>query len=421
MKLAIVLFCLAMALMISTPTMAAPGNEDMTQAKTLAQAQNAFAADLFAQVRQKEGNLFFSPYSIATAMSMTYLGAKGDTAAELAKGLHLNDLRPAKRDESASLPQTVMDDTAALHALLNTPDPEGMQLRVANALWGKANYPFNPDFIKQIKGSFDGNLTGVDFSKEEPARKLINDWVAEQTKDKIKDLIAKGVLTPDTRLVLTNAIYFKAAWEEQFKKEATKKEPFHLADGKDADAEMMKQNRFYALAELDGFKMLALPYKGHKASMLVLLPDKVDGLADVEKSLTAAKLAEWVGKLQHKRVNLSLPKFKSTSSFELSKELGALGIRKAFQAGGADFTGIANVPDEPLYIALVIHKAFVEVNEEGTEAAAATAVVMKAGSAMRPEEPVKFTADHPFLYIIRDDRTGDILFLGRLADPTQKE
>jgi serpin B len=152
--------------------------------------------------------------------------------------------------------------------------------------------------------------------------------------------------------------------------------------------------------------------------MLVLLPDKVDGLADVEKSLTAAKLAEWVGKLQHKKVDLSLPKFKSTCSFELSKELATLGIRKAFQAGAADFTGIANVPDEPLYIALVIHKAFVEVNEEGTEAAAATAVVMRAGAVMRPEEPVKFTADHPFLYIIRDDRTGDILFLGRLADPT---
>jgi serpin B len=182
---------------------------------------------------------------------------------------------------------------------------------------------------------------------------------------------------------------------------------------------MMKQTHFFGLAELEGFKLLVMPYKGGEASMLVLLPDKVDGLADLERSLSAEKLASWLEKSRSVRVALSIPKFKNTSALNLNNTLITLGMKKAFVFGQADFTGIANVPAEPLYIGLVIHKAFVDVNEEGTEAAAATAVGIRAHSAMRPAEPFPFVADHPFVYIIRSNRTGDILFMGRLTDPAE--
>jgi serpin B len=400
---------------------AGPAAEDNAAAKKLASAQNAFATDLYAQLRQDKGNLFFSPYSISSALGMTYVGAKGDTAGEMAKVLHLADLQPAEVDRSRPLSTLATEAYAEQHKLFNQPRKEGLELHVANALWGKPNYAFNQDFVKSVKANFDGDLQGADFANEPAARKTINDWVAGATKDKIKDLIGPGVLTPATRLVLTNAIYFKAAWATQFAKEATRKAKFHLAADKDAEVDMMNDTDHYSLAELDGFKMLTIPYKDNQASMLILLPEKVDGLGDLEKTLTAEKLAAWIDKSKSAYMELSMPKFKCTCKFELSGQLTAMGMKLAFQAGKADFTGIANVPDEPLFIGAVIHKAFVDVSEEGTEAAAATAVVMLAGSAMQtPPKPVLFTADHPFIYVIRDNRTGDILFLGRLADPTAK-
>jgi serpin B len=392
----------------------------LMDAKKLAQSENAFATDLYAQLRQQPGNFFFSPHSIATALSMTFVGARGETSTEMAKVLHLEDLHAENRGATLPLWRLVLERYAKQRKLLNEPLQDGLELHVANGLWAKANYPLNPEFVKAIKESFDGSLEPVDFRNEPAARKKINGWVSDQTRDKIRNLIGPGVLTPDTRLVLTNAIYFKAAWEEQFRKEATMNEKFHVSVNKDVDAETMKQTHFFSLAELEGFKLLVIPYKHNEASMLVLLPDKVDGLADLERSLTAEKLTSWVEKSKSVRVALSLPKFKNTSAFDLNNPLITLGMGKAFAVGQADFTGIANVPGEPLYIGLVIHKAFVDVNEEGTEAAAATAAAMRATAAMRPAEPVPFVADHPFVYIIRSNRTGDILFMGRLTDPTEQ-
>jgi serpin B len=389
------------------------------EAKKLAQSENAFATDLYAQLRQEPGNFFFSPHSIAAALSMTFVGARGETSAEMAKALHLENLHAENRDATLPLRRLVLERYAEQRKLLNEPLQDGLELHIANALWAKATYPLNSEFVRAIKESFGGSLEPVDFSNEPAARKKINGWVSDQTRDKIRDLIGPGVLTPATRLVLTNAIYFKAAWEEQFRKGATTKEKFHVSVSKDVDAEMMKQTHFFSLAELEGFKLLGIPYKHNEASMLVLLPDKVDGLADLERSLTAEKLTSWVEKSKSVRVALSLPKFKNISAFDLNDPLITLGMKKAFAADQADFTGIANVPGEPLYIGLVIHKAFVDVNEEGTEAAAATAAAMLAAAAMRPAEPVPFVADHPFVYIIRSNRTGDILFMGRLTDPTE--
>jgi serpin B len=388
-------------------------------AKKPAQSENAFATDLYAQLGRQPGNLFFSPHSIATALSMTLIGARGVTSAEMAKVLHLEDLHPEDRDATLPLRKLVLERYAKQRELLQEPRRDGLELHVANGLWAKADYPLNPDFIKAIKESFNGSLEPVDFGNEPATRKKINGWISDRTRDKIRNLIGPRVLTPETRLVLTNAIYFKAAWAERFRKEATTTEKFHVSVSKDVDAKMMKQTDFFSLAELEGFKLLAIPYQHNEASMLVLLPDKVDGLADLERSLTAAKLTSWVKKCTSVRVALSLPKFKTTSAFELNHPLMTLGMKKAFAVGQADLTGIANVPGEPLYIGLVIHKAFVDVNEQGTEAAAATAAAVPAGAAMRPAEPVPFVADHPFVYLIRSNRTGAILFMGRLADPTE--
>ena len=397
----------------------ASGSIDDIQAEKLAQSQNAFATDLYAQLHQNPGNLFFSPQSIATALSMTFIGSKGDTATEMAKVLHLQDLLSDNQNTTLALRSLVLEAYAKQWKLFNEPLQDGLELHLANGLWVKANYPLNSEFIKAITESFKGSLEPVDFSNETAARKKINGWVSDQTGEKIQNLIGPNAITPDTRLVLTNAIYFKAAWETQFRKEASRQEKFHVSLNKDVDAEMMKQTHFFGLAELEGFKLLVMPYKGGEASMLVLLPDKVDGLADLEKSLSAENLASWLEKSRSVRVALSFPKFKNTSALNLNNTLITLGMKKAFIVGQADFTGIANVPAEPLYIGLVMHKAFVDVNEEGTEAAAATAVNIRAGAVMRPAEPFPFVADHPFVYIIRSNRTGDILFMGRLTDPTE--
>jgi serpin B len=408
---------LLLVFLLATP---ASGSIDDIQAEKLAQSQNAFATDLYAQLNQHAGNLFFSPQSIATALSMTFIGAKGDTSTEMAKVLHLQDLRSDNQNTTLALRSLVLEAYAKQWKLFNEPLQDGLELHLANGLWVKANYPLNSEFIKAITESFKGSLEPVDFSNETAARKKINGWVSDQTSDKIQNLIGPNAITPDTRLVLTNAIYFKAAWETQFRKEASRQEKFHVSLNKDVDAEMMKQTHFFGLAELEGFKLLVIPYEGGEASMVVLLPDKVDGLADLEKSLSAEKLSSWLEKSRSVRVALSLPKFKNTSALNLNNTLITLGMKKAFVAGEADFTGIANVPGEPLYIGLVMHKAFVDVNEEGTEAAAATAVNIRAGAVMRPAEPFPFVADHPFVYIIRSNRTGDILFMGRLTDPTER-
>jgi serpin B len=290
------------------------------------------------------------------------------------------------------------------------------QLFVANALWGQKGIPFKPAFLATVKDSFGGGLNDVDFKgATEAARKTINDWVAAQTKDKIKDLIGENILSPDTVLVLTNAIYFKAAWMQPFREQLTKKAPFYLSADAKVDADMMNLWHEFDYAEAGGAKLLLLPYEGSELSMLVILPDKREGVAEVEKSLTVENLKAWTAKLKGENVHVSLPRFKTTISFDLGEKLQALGMKRAFNSKEADFSGMTSAT--PLFISKVLHKAFVDVNEAGTEAAAATAVVMTKGAA--PAKVVEFVADHPFLFLIRENATGCILFMGRVVDPTK--
>jgi serpin B len=376
------------------------------------QGANAFAVDLYRQLAaNQKGNLFCSPASVDTALAMTYAGAAGLTATQMAATLHY-DLEPAKLHRAF----------AGLIAALNTPAADfsgkpAYQLTLVNALWGQEGYPFAPAFTALVQKSYGAALNPVDFAGHaEQARQTINAWVARKTADKIQDLIGPGALDPQTtRLVLTNAVYFKSNWLTRFPKEATADGPFTTAAGATVSVPMMRlaESKFFGYAENDGLQIVELPYESDALSMLILLPRKSDGLAALEQKLTAANLAAWTGRLEQALVHVTLPRFKFAGQFELSQTLGALGMKDAF-ADRADFSGMTGA--EKLHISAVIHKAFVAVDEDGTEAAAATAIAM-AAMALPVGEPKNFVADHPFLFLIRHRATGCVLFLGRVENP----
>jgi serpin B len=359
-----------------------------------------FALDLYGKLSAEGGNLFVSPYSISTALAMTYAGARGETADQMAAVLHL----PPN-------PGRVHEAFAALKEL----GRGGDQLAVANRLWGQAGYHFLPEFLATTRESYGAELAEVDFARAEDARRRINGWVEEQTRGKIADLIRPGVLDPQTRLVLTNAIHFKGDWADPFPKAATRDAPFRLTPEESADVPLMNRRGSYRYFAGDGLKALELPYEGRDLAMLVLLPDEVGGLAALERELDEANLAKWVDGLKARDVDVALPRFRMASQLSLDETLKGLGMPLAFDRARADFSGMTT--QEELFIWAVVHKAFVDVNEEGTEAAAATAVVMAPRSAAVPRKPAVFRADHPFVFAIRDTKTGSILFLGRVVDP----
>jgi serpin B len=288
------------------------------------------------------------------------------------------------------------------------------ELNVANALWGQKGYGFLEDFLELIRTSYGGRLNEVDFIRAtETTRKTINTWVEKKTNNKIKNLIPKGVLDSMTRLVLTNAIYFKGNWARQFKEDRTKDAPFTLADGQKIDVAMMNQTAEFDYLETESFQALELPYVDNELSMIILLPKEFDGVYELEKTFTMENLSQWLGKLHRREVIVSVPKFKLTSQFSLASVLKSMGMNDAFSTN-ADFSGMSGKRD--LFISAVIHKAYVDVNEQGTEAAAATAVTMRLTSVGPVQTPV-FQADHPFLFLIRGNQSNSILFIGRLMHP----
>ena len=372
--------------------------------RNLVQGNNRFALELYAKLREKDGNLFFSPYSISTALGMTDAGARGNTAKQMAATLHFTQFQDMLHPVFGLVIKQINGDGK----------PRGYELYTANALWLQSDYHFLPGFRKLIKGNYGAELREVDFKgATEETRQTINAWVEKQTKDKIKELLKPGILDELTRLVLTNAIYFKGNWASQFKKEATRDEPFLVAADKKVNVPMMHQKADFKYFDTAKLQLLEMPYEGKDLSMVVLLPKEVDGLADLEKSLTMTKLQDWLDRLHKSEVEVALPKFQATSEFRLDKALIDMGMKDAFDIGKADFSGMSSSRD--LYIKAVVHKAFVDVNEEGTEAAAATAVVMVDPKGLRLTP--SFRADHPFLFLIRDTRYGSILFLGRVMNP----
>lgn len=376
----------------------------------LVAGNSAFAFDLYQALKEKDGNLFYSPYSISLALAMTYAGARGETERQMANTLrfllaqeHLHPtfnglgLEMARRGEGA-----------------RGKDGEGFRLNIVNAIWGQEGYEFLAEFLDILAENYGAGLRLLDFvGAPEISRLTINKWVSEQTEDRIQDLIPQGTIDVMTRLVLTNAIYFNAAWSKPFDDVMTGDGPFYLPAGDAVTVPMMRQTESFGYGEGEAYQALEMPYDGRELSMLVLLP-RAGAFEAFEKSLDAGQVETILHDLARRRVALTMPRFKFESGFMLKETLAALGMAHAF-SDDADFSGMDG--GRTVQISDVIHKAFVAVDEAGTEAAAATAVVMRAKSMPIMEEPLEVTVDRPFMFLIRDIATGSILFMGRVVDP----
>jgi serpin B len=373
----------------------------------LVEGNSAFAFELYRALKGEDGNLFYSPYSISLALAMTYVGARGETEEQMADALHFlldqSKLHPAFNWLDAEL--------ASRGEGAQGKDGEGFRLNIVNAIWGQKDYEFLSHFLDALAENYGAGLKILDFINEtEKSRVIINDWVTKQTEGRIPDLIPQGAIDALTRLVLTNAIYFNAAWEHQFEEEMTADGPFYLLEGGQVTVPLMTQTESFGYAEREGYQAVELLYDGGELSMVVLLPASGNFKA-FEEGLGAQQVTDIVNDLQRIEVALTMPQFEFDSEFSLAETLADMGMPIAF-SGEADFSGMTGYPD--LFISDVVHKAFVAVDEAGTEAAAATAVIMP--TAM-PEQPVDVTLDRPFIFLIRDIETGAILFVGRVVNP----
>ncbi|MFZ5858497.1 MAG: serpin family protein [Chloroflexota bacterium] len=371
--------------------------------QTLARGNNAFALDLYRQLRKADGNLFFAPFSISTALAMTYAGARGGTESQMTRVLHFE-----QTDESLHAA------FANLQAKLTEAEAQGgIKLKVANSLWPQIGYPFLAAFLDLTLKYYGVRITPVDYAGDtEGTRQIINAWVEEKTEKKIIELIPSGMLDALTRLALVNAIYFKGNWARKFDPKWTRRGDFWSPQGK-VYASMMIRTDEYPYAETESLQILELPYAGEALSMVILLPKEKDGLVALEDQLTPAYLDQATAELRRQQVFVNAPRFKTEAAFKLNEMLIELGMSDAFNFKRANFTGMDG-SEKGFFISAALHKAFIEVNEEGSEAAAATAVVFRSKGL---SESIEFRADHPFLFIIRENQTGSILFMGRLMKP----
>jgi serpin B len=374
----------------------------------LVDGNSEFAWSLYQSLRAEEGNLFYSPYSISLALAMTYAGAKGETAQQMADTLHFTlsqaALHPAFNKLALEL--------ASRGEGAQGKDGEGFKLNVVNAIWGQKDYQFVQSFLDLLAINYGAGLRVLDFiNNPSGSRDTINQWVSDQTAGEIKDLIPEGSITPLTRLVLTNAVYFNAAWETPFEPSMTKPGQFHLADGSEVTVDMMHNTDSFGYVESGNVMGVELPYDENELSM-VILTNTSGSFSDFENGLTYAAVKDIINSIQYKEVNLTMPKFEFESEFGLKPTLQSMGMELPF-LDTADFTGISTESD--LHIDDVVHKAFISVDESGTEAAAATGVVV--GTTSMPIEIKIVTLDQPFVFLIRDIQTGTILFIGRVMNP----
>lgn len=370
-----------------------------------------FALDLYHLLAQADGNLFYSPYSISQALAMTYAGAREETAAQMAATLGFT-----LEGERLHAAVNALDQVLASRAEdLGYQEGTGFRLEVANALWGQDGYTFLDAFLEALAKDYGAGMHLVDYVTDpEAARQEINAWVLDKTEGRIKDLLAPGTVDNLTRLVLANAIYMKASWLTPFDPANTADGPFTLADGSTVTVPMMHSQERLNVSQASDLVAIELPYIGDQLRMTILMP-AAGTLGDFEEGLSAERLEEILAGLDSSEVRLTMPKFRAESEFELAEVLQALGMTDAFAPGVADFSGMDGTRD--LYISAVVHKSFVAVDETGTEAAAATAVAMRASAAL-PSEPLDVVIDHPFLFLIRDQGTGAVLFVGRIANPS---
>jgi serpin B len=376
------------------------------------EGNTAFAVDLYQTLKEDRDNLFYSPYSISLALAMTYAGAEGETAQQMADVMHFPAPEAQMHAEFNALDQklTNLGEDQEI--------PEGMgdafQLNIANALWGQQDFSFMPAFLDTLSRHYGAGLNTVDFKQNpEGSRKTINQWVSDETEEKIRDLIPQGGVTADTRLVLTNAIYFQAGWTTPFAEEETREESFYLLDGEEIQVPMMGYDKTERFPYLKGenYQVVEMPYLGNQTSMLVIVPDQ-GAFESVEENLTAGQVSEIRQNLKSESLQLRFPKFEFRTKFNLTQSLAGMGMTLPVSRE-ADFSGMTE--ETELYISNVFHQAFVAVDEEGTEAAAASAVAMDVTSV--GAEPIELTVDRPFLFFIQERETGAILFMGRVVNP----
>ncbi|MCK9245908.1 MAG: serpin family protein [Anaerolineaceae bacterium] len=388
---------------ISDPTASPDDLEDH------AENINEFALDLYRKLAQQDGNLIYSPYSIYQAFLMVYAGANAETRAEIAEVLDIDT------DEDKDV-HNLMN---ALNVLLTTPpenldeDAQPLEFNVANALWVQRDIEFEQDFLDALSANYNAGLKLVDFSNSEEARQAINLWIAAQTNDKIKDLIPEGVLDELTRLVIANAVYFKGAWQHRFDPANTADETFYALDGTEQTVEMMSNSYTGAALVFDDYQAVKLPYQGGNYAMAAIMP--TGDFSIFEETLDEDKIEDILKEFEgiFGQVDLRMPKFEIESSFDLGEQLKALGMIQAFDSQLADLTGMSDEID--LYITDVLHKAYIDVNEEGTEAAAAT--VVSVGTTSMPADSWEITLDHPFIYVIYETTSNTIVFMGRFVAP----
>jgi serpin B len=387
---------------------------DSVTAKQVAE-NNQFAFELYQQLKQapelSDGDIFFSPYSISSALAMAYGGAQKETETQMQETLHYVE-QPAAHEAFNTLDQYFN----TLNQSSSENESDYFQLMVSNALWSEQRYPLQPNYLDLLAEYYGAGMYTLDFiGNPEGSRQAINDWVAEQTNQKIIDLLGPNSITTNTRVVLTNTIYFIASWIHTFEEEQTADTNFTLLSGEVVQVPMMNNTERYNYAQGSSWQMIELPYTGYSASMVILLPNE-GKFADVEASLTAESFKQIYTGAQFLEADLYLPKFHTESSFGLNDILGAMGMSDAFDPTRADFSGITGKPD--LFISSVLHKAVIDLDENGTEAAAATAVVVGITSAMPDEsKPIEFRIDRPFIYAIINPESGSILFLGRMLNP----
>ncbi len=384
-----------------------PASGRGAQTQSLVEGNTALALDIYGQLKASPGNLFFSPYSISTALAMTYAGARGETEKQMGRVLHFGKEQPQLHAAFGELQRQLNEASKQ----------KGLELSIANALWAQKGHPFLPAFLETAKGDYQANLDQADFRTEaDAARGEINRWVAQQTKDKIHEILPPGSLDHLTRLVLANAIYFKGVWTKPYDKAETSNQPFYLSAARQVDVPLMHQFDDVRYMENSEFQAVELPYSSGELSMVILLPHRVEGCGTLENRLTPDLLSRSLAQMKRQKVEIFLPRFKLESSFKLNDTLGSMGMLDAF-GPEADFSGMDG--SRNLFISGVFHKAWGEVNEEGTEAAAATAVAVAASAVMKPlPPPPVFRADHPFIFFIRETRSASLLFLGRLANPS---
>jgi len=376
----------------------------------LVQGNTRFGMNLYYSLQQGGENIIFSPYSISVALAMAQAGSQGETLQQmndvLSFSLPFEDLHPAINALQLELNNRENSDYEE--------GKKDFELNIVNSIWGEKTYTFLPEYLDLLAENYGAGLRLADFiNQPDASRKEINQWVSNQTNDRIQDLLPENTITDLTRLVLTNAIYFKASWLHQFEPGMTQDGDFTLLNGEIVQLPMMHQIETFGYAREDGYQLISLPYEGNKLSMLIILPDE-NNFAQVEKAIAELDIQNLVRSVSYAQLDLRMPKFKIESSFGLADYLDAMGMKDAFIPGVADFSGMDGTRD--LFISAIQHKAFIEVDETGTEAAAATAVVVGIES-MPIDEPIKVSIDRPFIFMITDNKTGSILFMGRVMNP----